>query len=270
MSFIGSRLALLTASVDVDATSWRAAVLAAGGSVSDSQFQRISRLIRSLKGAGIWALLDRLWLHAAESSVQGLVDLKARTVATAVNSPAFAINRGFTGDGASSYLNLNFSLSTQAVAANVANIEFGGWVLTNVSGTMSLLSGANSANAGVRLRPRGTTSLIAGEPNATLTSGAISTGDSRGLTSTYRNGSAGAVCGFNKNGVLTETFTPTTFAGSLSNLNIYGLASNSNGTTAEFYTGQVAMLFIGAAGVHNATFYNLIHAYLLAVGAVSS
>lgn len=66
----------------------------------------INTLITSLKSNGIWANLDALYVMAAHDAqaarlnwVQDLYNL------TAVNSPTFTVDRGYAGDGSSSYLN---------------------------------------------------------------------------------------------------------------------------------------------------------------------
>jgi hypothetical protein len=69
-------------------------------------------LINGLTSDGIFAKLDRLWIFAQPTEGEALVDLVASATATAVNSPAFAANVGFTGDNATSYVNSNFNAST--------------------------------------------------------------------------------------------------------------------------------------------------------------
>lgn len=121
---------ILFGSLDADARAWAAAVTAAGGAVSSSQLRLISILIVALKRAGVWTLLDRLWLFAAESATQALTDLKARAVATAVNSPAFTANRGYAGNGTTAHINSNFNPST--AGGNYARDDalLGCWVET--------------------------------------------------------------------------------------------------------------------------------------------
>ncbi|MEI6204900.1 MAG: hypothetical protein WCP68_23385 [Enhydrobacter sp.] len=88
---------LLTGLSDPDANAWADAVQGAGGFVTGSQRRRVAALIRSLKAAGVWPLLDRLWLFAAENNVQALIDLKAIATATLVNSPTGLHDSGRCG-----------------------------------------------------------------------------------------------------------------------------------------------------------------------------
>jgi hypothetical protein len=108
----GPQTALLSQRVDADALKWRTAVVSAGGSVSTPQLRRISTLIATQKAAGVWQQLDREWVFAAENATQALIDLKARSSATAVNSPTFTAWRGYAGNGSTSYVNTNFNTST--------------------------------------------------------------------------------------------------------------------------------------------------------------
>ena len=73
----------------------------------------INTLVKSLKAAGVWTKLDALYLFAAADAqaarrnwIQDLYN------ATAVSSPTFAADRGYTGDGAAAYLDTGFNPST--------------------------------------------------------------------------------------------------------------------------------------------------------------
>lgn len=74
---------------------------------------QINTLIGSLISAGVWGKLDGLYLMAAADSqaarlnwVQNAYNL------IPVNSPAFTADRGYAGDGSTSYLNTNFVPAT--------------------------------------------------------------------------------------------------------------------------------------------------------------
>lgn len=118
MLLYGTNSATLPGSADTDpdALLHKVAVVAAGGTVSDGRLALESTLIGGLKTASVWPLLDRLWLLAAENSQSALIDFVARASATAVNSPTFTTDRGYAGNGTSSYLNSNYTPSTNAVA----------------------------------------------------------------------------------------------------------------------------------------------------------
>jgi len=102
--------------IDTDATAWKNAVVGAGGTVSNTRLALVSSLITNLKSNSLWTLLDRLWLFAAENTQSALTDIKSLQIATAVNSPTFTIDRGYAGNGTTSYVDTNYNPSTNAVA----------------------------------------------------------------------------------------------------------------------------------------------------------
>lgn len=72
-------------------------------------------LIKALKaGANTWAEFDAFYLFATDSKDFALYNLKDSSVtATRENSPIFANNIGYSGDGVSSYLDLGYDSTTQ-------------------------------------------------------------------------------------------------------------------------------------------------------------
>ena len=73
-------------------------------------------LITSLKAAGVWQLLDLLYIFAAPTAQGALLNWKSPGLYTAVpvNTPFFTPNRGFTNTG-SSYIDTTFIPSTNGV-----------------------------------------------------------------------------------------------------------------------------------------------------------
>jgi hypothetical protein len=102
--------------LDANVAAWIAAVGA--GNVSAGRQNIVNNLVAGLKADGVWAKLDRLWLFAAENIQSALVDLKALTVATAVNGPAFTVDRGYKGTGTS-------ALIDSTVATNFGSGNYG-------------------------------------------------------------------------------------------------------------------------------------------------
>jgi hypothetical protein len=77
---------------------------------STAQRLKQNTLLSSLKSAGAWTKLDTFVNFATDgSSAFALIDWKRLTQYTAVNSPTFTTNEGFTGNGTSSYINTNFN-----------------------------------------------------------------------------------------------------------------------------------------------------------------
>jgi hypothetical protein len=118
-------------------TAWVAAVVTAGGSVSAGRRTIVDNLFNSMDGSILTPA--RLWLHAAENSQSALVDLYGLASATAVNSPTFTTDRGYAGNGTSSYLNLgSSSAGTQNSSA------FGVYMRTDIGGLAVVDIGSSS------------------------------------------------------------------------------------------------------------------------------
>lgn len=65
----------------------------------------INQLVLDLKSAGVWSKLDWLCLFASHDTQSALLNAKNPSKSfSAVNSPTFTTDRGFTGDAATSYL----------------------------------------------------------------------------------------------------------------------------------------------------------------------
>lgn len=109
---------------------WIIAVGNAGGTVSAERQILVNDLIVGLKADGIWTKLDRLWLFAAENEPSALVDIVADSLATAVNSPTFTIDRGYNGDGATSYINSNYAPFTNGVNYQTTSAHYSIWDIT--------------------------------------------------------------------------------------------------------------------------------------------
>jgi len=97
----------------------------------------IDALISGLVADGVWAQLDWFVLMAAQSEQEGRLNaVNPAKALTAVNSPTFTTDRGYSGDGATSYLDFN---------------ELG-----NAAGNLLSL---NSATAGAWCNAQGTTGV---------------------------------------------------------------------------------------------------------------
>jgi hypothetical protein len=75
----------------------------------DSRRVVIEGLIDDLMLAGVWDKLDGLYVFAAHDSQAGMLNWTSRTMwdCSSVNGPVFTPDRGFAGDGQSSYLDTN-------------------------------------------------------------------------------------------------------------------------------------------------------------------
>jgi hypothetical protein len=108
----------------------------------------INYTIYNLKKSGFWARIDKLLVFACHSNDAGeaLLDWKNPSLnpALAVNAPTFTIDRGFTGDGASSYVNTKFTPSTQGVNYQLLSASYIYWFLNPTANYCS--AGASAAS----------------------------------------------------------------------------------------------------------------------------
>jgi hypothetical protein len=225
----------------------------------------IDNLVGALKTAGVWAKSDALYIKAAETAqagrqnwIQNLYNLSA------LNSPTFTADRGYKGDGSTSYLSTNFTPST-AVAPqftqNNGHVSF--WGLTSRAATDGYIMGAQAASARVAgIWPRGvgdTTFIRANDIAAVVTNA-----NSNGFFIASRTG-ATARAGYRNGTLLSSGIESTT---TVPTLPLYVLAYN-NGTPQILLADQGAVASIGAGltSTEVLAFYNAVLTYLQAVGA---
>lgn len=83
----------------------------------DTRKALTNNLITSLKSAGLWDKLDCLWLMAAHDAQAARLNWKsAAFTLTPVAAPSFTADRGYTFDGASSFLKTGYIPNTHGVA----------------------------------------------------------------------------------------------------------------------------------------------------------
>lgn len=232
-------------SVEDEVEAWRSAVIAAGGAVSDARLVITAQFLLRLKAPGILSLIDQLNAWWGEDDVQARVCLKSRRVATPVNGPVFAGNKGYTGDGLSAYLNTNYRPSTMAVAVTGGNAHIGAQVLTNVTAGAYSVMGLASATTW-RLRPRSTGDVVAGQVGSAFTGFADPVTTSVGYTAIQR-ANAATLQGRKDDAALTDT-TVGTLSTALPPSDLYVLARNTSGvgSPSEFFPGQVGLTYVAA------------------------
>jgi hypothetical protein len=218
----------------------------------------IDAFVRAMKDGGLWARLDLLYLLAAHDEQAARLNLIApgASSCTAVNSPSFLADRGFAGDGSTSYLStgLNPSLGGTHFSLNDATLFV--WSLTDLnasaadigSGTSTRLLARSSGSLGARANASGTTT--------------VTVADSLGLVGWSRRSAAGH--DFFRGGSVVAS--PVQASGSISSDAVRIGAAGSTysarrlavaGVGAGFETGHVAALAAACA------------TYLAAVGAVT-
>ena len=152
---------------------------------SSSQQANQSKLLADLKAGGVWAKLDTFAMFANDGGSNfGLIDWKRLTLYTAVNSPTFTTNQGFTGNGTSSYIDTNFNPATQGTNHTLNNASR---YYMHFSGTNSIVDGIDLTGANQALTLASSTAQRINSTNALNTAFSYST--TKGIKSIHRTSS---------------------------------------------------------------------------------
>jgi len=148
-----------------------------------------NQLVVDLKAAGIWSKLDTFAVFATDGDSDfALIDWIRLSQYTAVNSPTFTTNQGFTGNGTSSYIGLNYITNTDWVNISQNSACLFAYQFADVYPSNSIILGGNDSNYNL-LNPRNTTSNITSRLQGS-TLGSQATSNGQGLTIANRNNSA--------------------------------------------------------------------------------
>lgn len=219
--------------------------------------QAINTLVIQLKSDGNWTLLDRLWIFAAEAQQNARISLvnPTSTPITEVNSPTWTVNRGYTGNGATMYLNTNMAANT-GVAYTLDAASIG--VYNRTAGNASSYA---MGTANIRLRVSDAIGQISYQVNSNALS-ASAVAAATGLMVSNRDGAADQH-GF-RNGILQGTGAIASTA--VDAQTIYILCRNDGtGLPTAFSSRQFSLAFIGG-NLNQFSFYNAIQTFATARG----
>lgn len=226
-------------------------------------------MITALKAGSVWASFDAFYILSAFDSATARTNLVSSSFGiTAVNSPAFTMDRGFTGDGASSYLDTTFNPTTAGghYAAIAAHISL--WNLTSRGLTAFRLGGV--VNAGETLiAPHFTGPNTYMRVNDTLAGLADTTSDGYFIASrTALNGAGSHLA--TQNGVSLTGNTGFS-SNTLSNFSMFICAENNAGTPQGFSTDTIGVFSVGGTlnTAQMTALYNAVHTYMRAVAGVA-
>lgn len=243
------------AGYDSDAATYFATVTT---SFSAARKTIINTLVTTLKADGNWTKLDRLWLFANEASDQGLVSVvnPAATACTLVNSPTFTADQGFAGDGATSFIDSNFSLASHGANYLRDDALACCYVRTNTQENGTEI-GVLEPSKQLYLRTRSTGDTLAYSTNS-ATDDSVANTDSRGLSSLYRTG-ANATSVY-RNTTQLETGADASTA--LTTVDTFIGACNNNGSTLFYSSKQISIVGFGSSGISNSSFYTALQNYM--------
>lgn len=233
---------------------------------SEARARDIDACIRSLKTAGVWPKLECLYFPAAHDAQAAQRNWIADSYnLSLVNAPTFTTDRGYAGDGSTSYLNTGWNPSTSALSSqnsgSLAQYLNGGTDTANSSViSMGCYNGSNSAWSVV---PRHGTDVCQLAVNTV----SVST-----IGSTTRMGFIGlSRTGASANNVRRDAATTTSTAASAAPPNypiFLGCRNNAN-TPGAFSNNRFAMAAFGAGltSTELGALYTATLTYLTAIGA---
>lgn len=227
----------------------------------------ISKTVQCEKRGAVWSLIDAQHMLAAADSQAALQNWANPGVYTAlaVNSPGFAVDRGFTGDAVSSYVDANINLATAANPNCISTFcTFAIWNRSNTTG--SSIAGWFDGTDGTTIAPRSASNTIGGRVNNVTQYLTIATtfSDATGWTSVARASSGGGIVIY-KNGVSAGSLSGGSVAAAVNSATLtYGHASS-----AGFVANQFAGGLTGGSMSANlqGNLYACVSGYMTGVGA---
>jgi surface protein len=208
-----------------------------------SQRNQQNLLLYNLKDAGIWTKLDTFAVFATDGDSDfALIDWKRLIQYTAVNSPTFTMNQGFTSNGTSSYILSNFFPLTSSVNYALNSTSFGVYQTQNDNSIFNAHGIYSSNNSGIYLNPKTVGGPIRSwnNSNSGVSTGVVS--DRNGLTSTIRTDSTNV--NHYRDSSLVASYSRSTTA--LPSNNVVLLASGSPTTVLDFCTDTLHSAYLGS------------------------
>ena len=233
---------------------------------TETRRAQIDTLVKSLKTAGLWDTFDVFGIASAETSQAATLNLISTSyTATPVNSPTFTADRGYTGNGTTSYLNTGY-VPSAATKATLNSMCFG--VYINATGGVSSSKvdfGSNNATGFSILRTYDSANTMAYRVNQGTASTA--TGITNELGHTVVSRTASNLTTPYKNG--TALTTSTAVSNALPTVAMFVGANNNNGTAANFANRRTAIYHAGSGLTSSqvSALYSAINTYLTAIGA---
>lgn len=227
----------------------------------------INEMIVSLIDTGIFAKLDYLHVYAQETSQAALLNWVAPSDFTGslVNAPTFTSDRGFAGDGLTSYIDTNFNPSADGVNFTLNKAAHGVYVRTDPGVGAYAEIGAEDAGGdftSIHVRFSDGNNYVLVNNNA---GGNVNFANASALGFFTGRRSASNILASNKNGV--QQAANATVSTALPNLNMWVCGVDNNGVLLRPSPRQLALSYAGSSDIDDAVFYSIIQTYMSAVGA---
>ncbi len=224
-------------------------------------------LICQLVANSFWSRFDTLYvLSTADATTAGLNLVSTSYTLTPVSSPTFTADRGYAGNGSSSYINTGWAPSA-GVNFTQNDASLGAWSLTARSaGVIFDIGQEDSGTSTTRINLRNPSNLAITSVNQT-SAFSVSNTDTTGFYVTQRTGSTATE--LFRNGTSLTTGTGTSAA--RGPYAIFFGAQNSGGAPLSYSTVQFSIVFTGASfsSGEQSTLYSIFRQWQCTVGAIS-
>lgn len=233
---------------------------------SKAYIDALNNLAIGLRSDGNLALLDRLWIFSTEQQTQARVSIVNPTSAalTENNAPTWTAKQGYTGNGSTMYLDMNYTPSVHGSNYTQNSSCIFIYNRTSRAANANIEMGCNDGTRVSNVRARFTADFIRGTHNSGSAVNASATiSDSAGFTSIVRDASANVK--FFKNGAQVGTTVANVSTGLPTN-DFFVFASNNSGTAGNFSSDQISIVGIGGGGINQATLYTRIQTFATAIG----
>jgi uncharacterized membrane protein len=228
----------------------------------------INTLYAGLKADAVLSLLDIFYIVAAHDAQAARLNWKnpGTFTITAVNSPTFTTDRGYTG-ASTKYLNTGWTPSSNAVQYTLNSCHFMVYDRTAAAGANTVIFGASVVTGTKYLShtARWSDNLAYPALNDAST-GSVANTTTNGIWIGDR-GSSTALDLFRNGTQVGSTMSVTTTA--LPTIPVYILCYNNNGSPGGYITDEIGAFSLGAAlgATKRTAFNNRIQTYMTAVGA---
>jgi len=232
---------------------------------NDARKTLINNTIMALKAAGVWDKMDCLYFMAAHDSQAAGLNWKTRIPRYDLvpqNAPTFSVDRGFTGDGVSMYLDTGFQPGVSAGMLTQDNNSFHLFSLSSASS--NAIECGNNTNS---FRVRSTTSRFeTRDMTSAINPTQVNVLTGLGMFSAARNNSATWRMDFNGAKLADQAGASEAPVA----VNTWILGRNVDGVLNTPTSRRVAMYGMGAyiTEAECANLYSISTGYLQAVGAV--
>lgn len=227
----------------------------------------IDQVIRDLQQGGVWGSLDVLYIFAAHVQQAALLNWKdpATFTGSAVNSPTFTTDVGFTGNGSTAYIDSTFNATTAngLFAQNSGHLSAWSKLVAadsaGICGTLGALGSGNSY-----ITPRFTGDNHFSEINSASVGGvAQANTDGSGFWVTTR--STSTVTDAYRNGDFFDTNDAPGTSAAPGNTTMIFLGEAANRGSAQLTMGSIGG---NLSSSQIKVFYQAVRKYMISVGAV--